>query len=414
MIRFGPSGIPLSCKGRTLRDGIEDVHNLGLTAMEVQLVRVNLNERFASDEDIGHTIKDVPGELVVRIGRQAERRTTFLSDFSTPIERGDVLHSLASGVARDYIELDELGQIARELDIELSVHAPYYMDFADVDGLAQKSMDSVVWGGLLAEALQAHVVVTHLGRYGELEPAVALERSRDNLVAVRERFKAAKLAPAIGIEASGLQEVVGSLDELLWIAKAVKGVVPVLNFAHLHAREGGLLRRPEDFEAVFEKVEKVISGHYHAHFSGVEHSGGNEIRYTPIKKGDLRFEPLAECLLEDSHDLTLISSSPLLEHDAMYMRVILDRVVAKKIGKPLEPLLPVAAAPPKPALPPKAPPKRPPKRPAKKPARKPAAKKRKPKAKAKRKPAKKAKKAKKRPAKKRPKAKAKKAKRRKR
>ena len=61
MIRFGPSGIPLSCKGRTLRDGIEDVHNLGLTAMEIQLVRVNLNERFASDEDIGHTIREVPG-----------------------------------------------------------------------------------------------------------------------------------------------------------------------------------------------------------------------------------------------------------------------------------------------------------------------------------------------------------------
>ena len=39
MIRFGPAGIPLSCKGRTLRDGIEDVHTLGLTALEIQLVR---------------------------------------------------------------------------------------------------------------------------------------------------------------------------------------------------------------------------------------------------------------------------------------------------------------------------------------------------------------------------------------
>ena len=26
MIRFGPAGIPLSCKGRTIRDGIEDIH----------------------------------------------------------------------------------------------------------------------------------------------------------------------------------------------------------------------------------------------------------------------------------------------------------------------------------------------------------------------------------------------------
>ena len=39
MIRFGPAGIPLSCKGRTIRDGIEDVHALGLHCMEIQLVR---------------------------------------------------------------------------------------------------------------------------------------------------------------------------------------------------------------------------------------------------------------------------------------------------------------------------------------------------------------------------------------
>src|SRR2546426_4154718 len=406
MIRFGPSGIPLSCKGRTLRDGIEDVHNLGLTAMEVQLVRVNLNERFASDEDLGHTIKEVPGELVVRLGRPQNGETKFFSDFQTVIERGDVLHSLASGIAADYIELEELGPIARELAIDLTLHAPYYMDFADVDGLAAKSMDSAVWGGLLADALQARLVVMHLGRYGDLDRTLALERVKDNLAAVRERYKAARLSPALGVEASGLQEVVGGLAELLWLAKQVKGVVPVLNFAHVHAREGGILRRPEDFAAVFDKAEKGSEGHYHSHFSGVEHEGGNEIRCTPIKKGDLRFEPLAECLLDKPYDVTLISSSPLLEHDAMYMRVILDRVVAKRIGKPElpEPILAPAPAPKKAAPKPvaKAPVKKPAKKPKKKPAKKRAAKKapkkrpakkrnvvpkRKPKAKAKKKPA---------------------------
>jgi len=322
MIRFGPSGIPLSCKGRTLRDGIEDVHNLGLTAMEVQLVRVNLNERFASDEEVGHTIRQVPGELVVRLGRPTNGETRFISDFHTPIERGDVLHSLASGIAADYIELEELGKIARELDIELTLHAPYYMDFADVDGLAAKSMDSAVWGGLLAHALQARLVVMHLGRYGDLDRQLALERVRDNLVAVRERYKAAQLSPGLGVEASGLQEVVGGLDELLWLAKQITGVVPVLNFAHIHAREGGILRRPEDFLGVFEKTEKVADGHFHSHFSGAEHQGGNEIRYTPSKKGDLGVGRRAGALLDRPYDVTMISSSPLLEHDAMYMRVI--------------------------------------------------------------------------------------------
>ena len=56
MIRFGPAGIPLSCKGRTLKDGIEDVHGLGLNAMEVQMVRVNVMPRSPDDETAGETL----------------------------------------------------------------------------------------------------------------------------------------------------------------------------------------------------------------------------------------------------------------------------------------------------------------------------------------------------------------------
>ena len=71
-IRFGPAGIPLSCKGRTLKDGIEDIHALQLDAMEVQLLR---------------PMREIPEDLSL---------------------------------------VKELGE---ELDVALMVHAPYYMDF---------------------------------------------------------------------------------------------------------------------------------------------------------------------------------------------------------------------------------------------------------------------------------------------
>ena len=337
MIRFGPSGIPLSCKGRTLRDGIEDIHNLGLTAMEVQLVRVNLNERYASEEDVGLTPREVPGELVVQIGRREDRKETLRSSLNEKIEKGDVLYSLASGVARDYLELQELGVLARELDIELSLHTPYYMDLADADGLAARSLQSIMWAGLLAEAMGSTMVVTHLGMFGELDHKVALDAIQKNLRTLRDSYKKAKVHARLGIEASGRQEVVGSLDEIVKLAKNVKGISPVINFAHVHARGFGLFKRPEDFDDVLGKVEKVSDGHLHTHFSGVEQADGNVQRYTPIKKGDLRFEPLAECLLDEDYDLTIVSSSPLLEHDAMYMKVILERVLAKRLVRPTKP-----------------------------------------------------------------------------
>ena len=339
MIRFGPSGIPLSCKGRTLRDGIEDVHNLGLSSMEVQLVRVNVLERPAGDEEFGRTPRTLLGELVVEIRRKQDKKDTRIPDLDEEIEPGDTLVSLTSGLAKDYVELDTLGQIAREMDIELSLHTPYYMDLAGADQLAQKSMDSVMWGGLLADAMGAAVVATFLGLYGGMEEKEALRRIQGAVKALRDMYRQRKLKVKLGLETSGRREVVGSLDEILFLCKQVKGVTPVLNFAHVHAREGGLLKRPEDFAEIIDKTEKVAGGHVHTHFTGVETEGGSELRYTPIKKGDLRFEPLAECLLDNDYDLTIVSSSPLLEHDAMYMKVILERVLAKKLVKVPRPLV---------------------------------------------------------------------------
>jgi len=305
--------------------------------MEVQLVRVNLNERYAGEDDIGRTPREIPGELIVQIGRRQERKDVLVSGLDEEIEKGDSLFSLAAGIADDYVELMELGEIARELDIELSLHTPYYMDLADADGLARKSLDSIRWGGMLAEAMGAATVVSHLGMFGELESREALARITKNLRVLRDWYKKVKIRSRLGIEASGRQEVIGSLDEILSLAKNVKGIVPVINFAHVHARGFGSLKRAEDFAELFAKVKKVSDGHLHAHFSGVEHADGNEMRYTPIKKGDLRFEPLAECLLDGDYDLTIVSSSPLLEHDAMYMKVILERVLAKQLVRPARP-----------------------------------------------------------------------------
>ena len=53
MIRLGPAGVPLSCKGRTIRDGIEDIHSLGLQSMEIQLVRGKAVKELEDFEELG-------------------------------------------------------------------------------------------------------------------------------------------------------------------------------------------------------------------------------------------------------------------------------------------------------------------------------------------------------------------------
>src|SRR3989441_879815 len=126
--------------------------------------------------------------------------------------------------------------------------------------MAQKGVQSVIWGGMLAAAMGAQIVVTHVGMFGELEPKEAMNRIAKNLRLIRDAYKKGKVRSRLGIEASGRTEVVGSLDELLTLVKNAKGVLPVLNFAHVHARGFGLFKRPEDFDDVLTKVEKEGGG----------------------------------------------------------------------------------------------------------------------------------------------------------
>jgi deoxyribonuclease-4 len=335
LIRFGPSGIPLSCKGRTPRDGIEDVHTLGLNAMEIQFVRVNVFDRYASEEEEGLTPMDMEGELVVDVMRYVsddELEPVWAKNLS--IEEGDVLRTLTCGIGNDFNELKETGKLARELDVELSLHTPYYMDLSGDEEIALRSLNNVVYGGLIADALGAGVVVTHMGLYGDLEAEEATEAVVGKMEYLTSEYSARKVKARIGLETSGKQVVYGSLDEILDVVSRVRGTLPVLNIPHIHAREHGSLQTKDDFQEVFDRSRKAskLKWHY-AHFSGVQHESGNEKRYTPIKKGDLKFEPLAECVLDNDFNITIISSSPLLEHDAMYMKVILERVMLKREAK---------------------------------------------------------------------------------
>lgn len=332
MIRFGPSGIPLSCKGRTLRDGIEDVHTLGLTALEVQIVRTNVMDRFATEDDIGQRPIEIEDELIIEVLRGSGKNRK-IAPLDTPIQKGDLLLTMINPIAKNFEHMAELGEIAKNLDVLLSVHTPYYMDLVANNDLTERSIESIRWAGILAQAMDAEIVVTHLGMYGEMSREDAAANILENIELIQEWFNEFNIKVPLGLETSGRQEIFGEFDEIVNICNNVKGPVPVINFPHVHARGNGALKKKEDFQELFDRIKKFTKGKYYAHFSGVEHEDGNEIRYTPIKKGDLKFEPLAECILDNDFDMTIISGSPLLEHDAMYMKVILERVLAKREAK---------------------------------------------------------------------------------
>ena len=45
-LKLGPAGVPLSCKGRTIVEGMDDITTLGLETMEIQTVRTVQPKHF--------------------------------------------------------------------------------------------------------------------------------------------------------------------------------------------------------------------------------------------------------------------------------------------------------------------------------------------------------------------------------
>ncbi|MGI0052996.1 MAG: TIM barrel protein, partial [Thermoplasmata archaeon] len=339
MIRFGPAGIPLSCKGRTLRDGIADVHHLGLSALEVQFIKVNPLTRPILDEEVGKLPRELLLQLVVEVGSESKPPVRpVLAELKSPLKRHSSITQLTWSLAKDHADLAQTRALAKALDVDLTLHAPYYVDFFGSQESRERSLRQILWSGILADGLGARMAVTHLGFYGggpREESIRELTELAREVTGWLHEYTGGEVR--LGVELSGHPDVFGSREEVLELARQVKGVVPVLNLPHLAARERAKFETADQIRPVLEEFVEASHGNLYLNFSGVEFYGPGEFRLTPIKRGRLKFDPLAEVLGEREYDVTVISSSPLLEHDAMYMKLLYERALSRRWAKRHQP-----------------------------------------------------------------------------
>jgi deoxyribonuclease-4 len=278
MIRIGQAGIPLSCKGRTNKDGIVYTHkNLDLNAIEIQFVR---GLYILSDEE-----------------------AQFIKDY------------------------------AQKNDIEIHVHAPYYLNLAGDKEEITMSFEKILKSAQMADSIGSKTVIIHPGFYGENNQKKTMKLIVKNSKKIVSMLKKERLKTKLAMETMGKQKVFGSLEEIIEVCKSVKDVVPVIDLGHIHARGNGSLKEKEDFEAIFDKLKPLRLRHYLLHITGVLYENGNELYHLPIKKGDMPLAPLIDIILDRKLNVTLISESPLLEHDAVYVRLQVEKAIMKRTGK---------------------------------------------------------------------------------
>jgi deoxyribonuclease-4 len=220
------------------------------------------------------------------------------------------------GVRMDPKSAKEVGVLAREKGVLLSVHAPYYINLAseEKEKLAaskKRLLDSCQ----RAHAMGARNVTFHAGFYQTRTTGQTYERIKKAMVGLQKQIARRKWQVTLCPEVTGKPSQFGSLEELLRLKKET-GCGITVDFSHLYARLQGDI----DYAAILKKLPKK----FHAHFSGIEYGPKGERKH--IRTTPEFFEPLARELVKHNPDITIISESPKPYKDAVMMQKVIQNL----------------------------------------------------------------------------------------
>jgi deoxyribonuclease-4 len=214
----------------------------------------------------------------------------------------------------DYEFAARLGELARENDIALSVHAPIagFMGHAERGKKLNMAVGMLDHSAGIAKAAGAELVVFHPGFLLGRTREDAIDSVCEQLGELRERLEKKDRAVPFGIEVMGRVRELGSVDDVIEISRRLGWVRPVLDFAHMHATSDGALTTVEPFAQALAAADAVLEAGapFHIHFSDIQFANRNETKHLPYGEGTLRAEPLAEALAGLDRPATVISESP--------------------------------------------------------------------------------------------------------
>ena len=226
----------------------------------------------------------------------------------------------------DYAFAEKFGELAREHDIALSVHAPIagFMGHAERGKKLNMAVGMLDHSAGIAKAAGAEVVVFHPGFLLKRTREEAIDSVVEQLGELRERLAGKGRDVPFGIEVMGRVRELGSIDDVVEISARLDWVRPVIDFAHMHATTDGAFTDVEPFAAALAQADAVIpaGAPFHIHFSDIQFTNRNETKHLPYGEGTLRAEPLREALARFERPATVISESPTPESTAAIKAIL--------------------------------------------------------------------------------------------
>lgn len=273
-IRFGPSGVPIQCKGSSSLEGIKCCSELGLDAMELQF---------------------------------------------------------GMGVRMKKDSAEEIKEISQKLDISISCHAPYFVNLCSEDkrkiGLSKANL---LKSGEIMQYAGGNIFVFHPGFYQTLTKQEAYKNALKNLKKTKEKFDENNIKVKFGAETVGKKTSFGGLDEIIKLSQELDFIKLVIDFAHIHARGDFRLTNKDDYIKLFDKLDKELPGYtdeMHCHFSEINYTDkGERSHYILGTNNEPPYKPLMKVLKEQGYKGTIICETPNLDIDAITMQKYYKKV----------------------------------------------------------------------------------------
>lgn len=267
MLRFGPSGIPLSTRRAGTEHGIRRIRELGLDLMEM---------------------------------------------------------AWGNGVRMRDETADRIARARAETGIELTVHAPYYVNLCGSEEIVGRSVRRLVDTARQAARCGARSACFHAGFYQGQPADEAARCVGERLGEVAGAVRAEGLPIELRPELTGRASQLGSFDEILAWSRDIDGIQPCLDFAHQYARLQGRCNGYDDFATMLARVQATLGpealGRVHVHVSGIEYGPAGERRHLPLLKSRFRWRELLRALKDAGASGWVVCETPAMEEDALRMK----------------------------------------------------------------------------------------------
>ena len=267
-LRIGTAGIPLSTKPRDTVEGIKRVKELGLGAMELEFVQsINISKEKA------------------------------------PMVK----------------------ETAAKNDIVLTCHGQYFINLnAKEEEKIIASRRRILDGARRAYECGAWSICFHMAFYLKDEPIKVYDRVKYELELLTKQLKDEGTKIWLRPETTGKNTQFGNLKESLMLSKEIDGIMPCIDFSHLHARDNGKWNTYDEFHSILTDVEKHLGKegleNMHIHLAGIEYSIKGERRHLPLQESDMNYKDLVRAWKDFKIKGVVVAESPIMEEDALLLK----------------------------------------------------------------------------------------------